>query len=166
MQLPFSLDHRNIDFNLRYILFLLIFWFVCICLYLKDSISSLNSFIFPLDFSFSLYFQSLTLLSKSLLCTDKSVLYSYLKYLAKTELYFDYSTSICTWSCYSVMCLNIWKLTLKGMRLSEFHFTYIHLLYTGSVSGMLFPTCQKETILFESSFDGLNTGFCSVLKQN
>lgn len=62
------------------------------------------------------------------------------------------------------MYLNIWKPTPKGMTLSEFQFTYIHLLYTGSVSGMLFPTYLKETILSEGNFDGLNTGFYSALK--
>lgn len=52
------------------------------------------------------------------------------------------------------------------MILSDFQFTYIHLLYTGSVSGVLFPTSQKETILVEGSFDGLNTGSYSELIQN
>lgn len=64
------------------------------------------------------------------------------------------------------MCLIIWKPALKRMILSDFQFTYIHLLYTGSVSGMLFPTSQKETILVEGSFDDLNTGSYSELIQN
>lgn len=51
------------------------------------------------------------------------------------------------------------------MTLTEIQFTYIHLWYTGSASDMLFPTCQKETILFGHSFYGLNTGFYSALKQ-
>lgn len=99
--------------------------------------------------------------SEVTLCTDKGILYSYLKCLPNTKIYFDFILLVLDPTLNHV--LKGWKIILKGIKLPEFPFTCIHFLYTGSLSAMIYSTSHKENILFEGSFGSLSTGLYSVL---